>query len=436
MSSCTDIDEKIQYYINMFETCCDNADINYKLGVLYLQRDTQRLSDGVKAEFHLRESIRHGNNTSEVFYHLALAIRMQGTGIGETVDYFRKAIELNPDLIIARRFLAQQLVIENDMASAHVEMLKAYQLDPENVEIKTELNEVEEILKLNKTAKTTLARWPVKLTQFSDIDECIRHFVISDKVYLTVFSKKSLVCTFGSCFAGNVARVLRKFDVQAENITFGEYINSTFANLAYMRWINGESISNHLANRLEEIFEYPREYYKRKLQAADLVVITLGVAPVFFSKDNQEFVLPKANQINMRLFASRYIFRTTTPEENLDNLLDVIQIIRQLSPQCNIVVTLSPVPLSVTFEYESPIVADCVSKSVLRVAVELLMQKNIEKLVYWPAFEIVRWVGAYRGDVYGAEDGSTHHVSEHVVDAIIKSFIENCGSQDLLGTSI
>lgn len=79
--------------------------------------------------------------------------------------------------------------------------------------------------------------------------------------------------------------------------------------------------------------------------------------------------------------------------------------------------TVSPVPLNATFEMESAVVADCVSKATLRVAVEDVLRQGIPGVRYFPSFEIVRWLSAYLPGMYGEDDGSTVHISERVVDA-------------------
>ena len=74
--------------------------------------------------------------------------------------------------------------------------------------------------------------------------------------------------------------------------------------------------------------------------------------------------------------------------------------------------------------------ADCLSKATLRVAVEQLLQ-NVDDCIYWPSFEIVRWLGTYIPGMYGDEDGSTRHVSERVVRTIIRSFLQTYGEETL-----
>jgi hypothetical protein len=75
----------------------------------------------------------------------------------------------------------------------------------------------------------------------------------------------------------------------------------------------------------------------------------------------------------------------------------------RLNPNIKLVLTLSPVPLARTFEFSSAIVADAVSKSVLRAAIHELIGMYPEKIFYFPSYEMVTWLGRYRGDAFGAE---------------------------------
>jgi hypothetical protein len=80
-----------------------------------------------------------------------------------------------------------------------------------------------------------------------------------------------------------------------------------------------------------------------------------------------------------------------------------------------------------SFEYDSAMTADCVSKSVLRVAADEIMRKRLANVFYWPSFEIVRWAGGHNGPVFGTADGSEFHVSEPLVDAIVGQFVATFG---------
>lgn len=428
MSHLLTVEEKITLCRQRLADSPSDAGLLLELGILHLQTDTQKISDGVLAEQLIAKAIELGCRNAKAYFHLALAIRMQGKGGCER--YFSEAIRLQPSFFVARQFLAHELLIGGDIKGAGEQLAEAHRLVPDNIEIEQELGEVEAIL-ADHQSRVKAVRWPVKRDDFDDLSQAIVSHLLAGNPKQVLFDKNSRICTFGSCFAGNIARVLRKFGVDADNITFGEYINSTYANLAYLRWINGEILPLALETRLMEIFDQPKAVYRDRIAQAKLLIITLGVAPVFFTKQGGQFVLPKASQINMRLFASKYRFRTTTVDENLQNLREIVRLIRLLAPEAEIVVTVSPVPLAVTFEYDSPIIADCVSKSVLRVSADQLMRESIPGLHYWPSFEAVRWIGGYRGDAFGAEDGTTHHVSESTIEAIIRAFIEHYSAIEL-----
>ena len=70
--------------------------------------------------------------------------------------------------------------------------------------------------------------------------------------------------------------------------------------------------------------------------------------------------------------------------------------------------------------------ADCVSKSVLRVALDRVMSRELEGVYYWPSFEIVRWCGAHLPwRSYGLDDRNPRHVSRYLVAEIIDAFVES-----------
>jgi hypothetical protein len=89
------------------------------------------------------------------------------------------------------------------------------------------------------------------------------------------------------------------------------------------------------------------------------------------------------------------------------------------------------VPLRATFEFESAVVADCVSKSTLRAAVHEFLLTRPGQVRYWPSFEMVRWLGGHAGRVFGTDDDSPFHVSMDVVNAAMDAFLKIYGNEDL-----
>jgi hypothetical protein len=81
--------------------------------------------------------------------------------------------------------------------------------------------------------------------------------------------------------------------------------------------------------------------------------------------------------------------------------------------------------LLASFEYESAVQADCLSKSTMRlVAHEVVNNSNIANVVYWPSFEVFRWAGSNAGNYFGADDGAAWHVSEEKVAGTVRAFVE------------
>ena len=116
----------------------------------------------------------------------------------------------------------------------------------------------------------------------------------------------------------------------------------------------------------------------------------------------------------------------TTVEENVSNLNAILDLLRRISPNVRLVVTVSPVPLHATFERTSAIVSDCVSKSTLRVAAEEFCKQHDDGVFYWPAFEMIKWVSPHREPFFGIDDGAPSHISDDAVGVVVDSFLERC----------
>ena len=152
----------------------------------------------------------------------------------------------------------------------------------------------------------------------------------------------------------------------------------------------------------------------------------LAAAPAFFDQDSGSYVMPRGGALNARALAERYAYRTTTVAENLDNLDYIYSRIRSfnVNPDLKFVITLSPVPLKASFEFDSAMYADCLSKSTLRVVAHEFI-KTHGQVLYWPSFEIVKWLGGHIGPFYGVDDGASWHISEDLVHVITDLFIEH-----------
>ncbi|MBF0462543.1 MAG: GSCFA domain-containing protein [Magnetococcales bacterium] len=266
-------------------------------------------------------------------------------------------------------------------------------------------------------------RIPETLESLADLDQTIATHVLNhvqaDAISL---STQSRIVTIGSCFAASVTRALRAEGVHAVNLTVGEEANNTFTNRMIVEHAcQGKAIQ-------ERFLPDPTQpgAMRHALLTADLLIYTLGVAPCFFEQQTGQFSPNQGVESIRGVARGRYIFRNTTVEENVHNLLAMIDAIRAQNPSCQFVFSLSPVPLYATLERRSVIEADCLSKSILRVAIEQVVSTR-PHCIYWPAFEMVRWLGAYFPGMYGKEDGSVQHVSEDMVRTIMRHFLRVYG---------
>jgi hypothetical protein len=273
--------------------------------------------------------------------------------------------------------------------------------------------------------RSRFTRFPELVDEISCLETAVWRYCLSHvkRGQLTI-TPATRVVTLGSCFAANLAHALKADGIDARNLTVGEFFNSSYANLDLVEWLLGRTSSaaydhlNHFGDGREEI--------ATALRQAELMIYTLGVAPCFFEAATGKFAMPERSEAVLGAVRGRYIFRNTSVDENYQNLRKTILIVREENPNCKFVFSLSPVPLAATLESRSPMEADCLSKATLRVAVEQLLQ-NVDGCIYWPSFEIVRWLGTYIPGMYGDEDRSTRHVSERVVRTITRSFLQIYG---------
>ncbi len=238
------------------------------------------------------------------------------------------------------------------------------------------------------------------------------------------------VITLGSCFASELRQFLNSAGLGASRIRIPERLNNTYALLDFVTWcITGsETARAYSYDKVDGDVvgtwapEAKRERYARTFASAGAFVFTVGLAEVWEDRESGRIFW---RGIPRDMFdESRHVFRVTTVEENLANLRSLVELVRQANATAPIVVTLSPVPLEATFRDMSCMTADCVSKSVLRVAIDRLMDEKLPGVHYWPSFEIVRWAGAhYPYPAYGFDDALPRHVNRYLVGEIIRAFI-------------
>jgi tetratricopeptide (TPR) repeat protein len=360
------------------------------------------------------------------------------------VGPFPRAIELFRKLAPASNqasdyFQLSEILTQGNFFDEAVASLgKAIKLDPATYDTPTN----RETLELAKTqakkpspgekdkaaAKSKVGRYPETADFTGDLEKLIRdHIAINLTSAPKFLNKATRFFTMGSCFARNLSVSLNQSGYASHHMEISEYINTTFANRVFVDWLRGAEIDPAIRDRLVELLpeKWSKEATLEVIRSSNVFILTLGVAAAFFDRTTGAFVLPRPSALNSRALAEKYQFRTASVQENADNVRYLIDFVRSVAPDIRIVVTVSPVPLLASFEYESAVQADCLSKSTMRlVAHEVVNNSGIDNVWYWPSFEVFRWGGSNASNYFAADDGAAWHVSEAKVGGTVRAFID------------
>jgi hypothetical protein len=157
----------------------------------------------------------------------------------------------------------------------------------------------------------------------------------------------------------------------------------------------------------------------RELPGADLVVITLGYVECWYDEETRLYLNRRPPRIPGAPQSRRYVFKRLDVEECMALLQPAFDAMTQKG--LKIVLTVSPVPLGMTFSGEDCVVANEFSKSVLRTcAGRLARDPHVE---YFPSYEIVRSAGlsAYVDDNRHVRPDIVEQVTHYMVDAYAAS---------------
>jgi len=163
--------------------------------------------------------------------------------------------------------------------------------------------------------------------------------------------------------------------------------------------------------------------YFAKALTADIVTITLGLIEGWYDNEIGEFIgfAPIFGSANAKIPLlsdnGRFEFKVTGFEENMSNLESIFSVLKLYNPKCHIIVTVSPVPLSATFSTRDVIVANSLSKSMLRTCAETWVRLHPGEIDYFPSYEMATL--SHREVVWAPD---TIHVRSSFVDEIMLHF--------------
>jgi len=170
-------------------------------------------------------------------------------------------------------------------------------------------------------------------------------------------------------------------------------------------------------------FANHRACSRRVLKAARVLILTLGLTEIWEdAEDGSVICLPSGPYVNEGGDMSRYRFRVTRYQENLQNLCLIRELILVHNPECHIVVTVSPVNLWATFRTDCDVLsASCNSKATLRAAADEFASLY-DNVSYFPAFEIANLFRPMMGLPVFTEGRENFHVNQETIDLIMETF--------------
>ncbi len=164
-------------------------------------------------------------------------------------------------------------------------------------------------------------------------------------------------------------------------------------------------------NRRQEIFEI-----YESLASCDVVVITLGLVEIWYDQEAKCYLNRMPPHALAAEHPDRFIFKRLDISEAYSLLTECIKALAEAGKK--VILTVSPVPLTTTFDVSDAVIANEYSKSVLRICADRL-SRNFTNVDYFPSYEIARSAGlsAYIED--------NIHVRPEIVKEITTYMIEN-----------
>lgn len=174
---------------------------------------------------------------------------------------------------------------------------------------------------------------------------------------------------------------------------------------------------------LVEDTRYHLESTKKAFEEMDVFIFTLGLTEGWVNKEDGS-VYPVCPGVAGGVYdTDKYEFKNFNEKEVVDDMLQFIDRLRKVNPSVRVILTVSPVPLIATNEDRHVLVSTVLSKSILRLACENVMQAR-ESVEYFPSYELI--TGNFSRGKYFENDLRTASKSgvNHVMSVFLKNY---CG---------
>ena len=155
----------------------------------------------------------------------------------------------------------------------------------------------------------------------------------------------------------------------------------------------------------------------KKFKEADVIVITLGLAEAWYDNKLKTYINVTPDKALVQDNPERYSLHILSYDDIFQSLERTYKRIREHT-DAYVLLTVSPVALSVSFSSKDIVQANCYSKSVQRAAVEGFCDKYKENVFYYPSYESVIY-----SDMFLSWETDYNHPSQFIVDVNVGRLI-------------
>lgn len=162
----------------------------------------------------------------------------------------------------------------------------------------------------------------------------------------------------------------------------------------------------------------------------DVFVFTLGLTECWARKSDGTVFPLCPGVVGGEFDEGKYEFLNLGVQDNLEDMRAFLVKLREINPDCKVILTVSPVPLIASYSPSHVLTATNYSKSVLRVVCEELVQA-FDNVAYFPSYEII--TGSYSRGRYFADD--LRSVLPEGVNHVMRVFMKHCTQADTVNSS-
>lgn len=151
----------------------------------------------------------------------------------------------------------------------------------------------------------------------------------------------------------------------------------------------------------------------RAFKKSKVFILTLGMTEAWFIGGTDFATSTSPRRCDPTLFRHKNL----SVDDNVRELERLYAVFKRHNPDIKIITTVSPVPLNATFRSdEHVVVANGLSKSTLRVALDAFSRQHPEDVYYFPSYEIVTVATRNPWEI------DLRHVSNEAVERVMRHF--------------